>query len=333
AGFAYANSSTRGMPAIETVRLLETPFYVIFFVYAGASLHIDELPHIGAVGIAYVVARTVTKYMGTYIGAKRSGHPRKRCALLGASMLSHSAIVLALLEVIKERVGPTASLATSLQTLILGSVVVFEVFGPILVKISVLRSGEVSIVNAVPHKSRVVVGNQLFGVLKTFLGHLGFRITPKERTLASLVIQDTRALSAASDFDKLTRFIEHYPYDSFPVVDGKGVYLGFISFNEIKDASYDPVMKELVRAADLLTPSKPIDLDKDTIDTAYELIRNHTSTSLPVIRHDKEGKTLLVGVILQRDLTAAHVRAVTSPDQPNSADSNRLRAASDDEQA
>ncbi|MCA8939851.1 MAG: hypothetical protein KDB07_08590, partial [Planctomycetes bacterium] len=49
-----------------------------------------------------------------------------------------------------------------------------------------------------------------------------------------------------------------------------------------------------------------------------------TNTSLPVIRHDQEGNSLLVGVILQRDLAAAHVA------NPSGSSDGRARATSTD---
>ena len=84
-------------------------------------------------------------------------------------------------------------------------------------------------------------------------------------------------------------------------------------------------MKDLVRAADLMSTEKPIDLDHDTIDTAYERIRDLTITSLPVIRHDEEGNSLLVGVVLQRDLTAAHVDTAGDEDT-RQRESSRLKS-------
>src|SRR5690606_38557464 len=125
------------------------------------------------------------------------------------------------------------------------------------------------------------------------------------KTLADLVVQDTHALSADANFVKVTKFIEQYPYDSFPVINKDGYYIGYISFNEIKDSSYDPIMTDLIRAADLLAMGKAIDLDEEDIHTAYERVRKLTNTSLPVYRKDDTGKARLVGLVLQRDLTAA----------------------------
>ncbi len=328
AGFAYANSSVRGLPVVATMRILETPFYIVFFIYTGANLHLEDLGTMietaPVLGIAYLVFRTAGKYYGTKFGARRVQYAGNEPHLLASSVLSHSAIVLALLVIVKNRLGE-GGIYPFLEMLILGSVVIFEVFGPILVKMSVLRSGEVSIINAIPHKSKVVDGNQLLAIIKNFLAHLGISRKTYQNDLSALVIQDTRALSAASDYNKVIKFIESYPYDSFPVINGEGLYTGYISFNELKDASYDPIMKDLIRAADLQTTGVAIDLDDDDVESAYERIRALTYTSLPVIRHDKEGNQRLIGVILQRDLTSAHLRLVgkTMSDYENASSKRR----------
>jgi NhaP-type Na+/H+ or K+/H+ antiporter len=45
------------------------PFYVLFFALAGASLHLEVLRTIGWIGIAYIFARGLGKYIGAYTGA------------------------------------------------------------------------------------------------------------------------------------------------------------------------------------------------------------------------------------------------------------------------
>ena len=193
--------------------------------------------------------------------------------------------------------------------LVLGSVLVFEVAGPILVKVAVIRSGEVSIVDAVKHKERIASGNQFVAVISEFLSHLGLRKSKKERQLGDMVIKKTQALPMDASFEKITKFIETYQHDSFPIVDKDGFYVGFISFNEIKDAGFDPVMKDLVRAADLITSAVAVDLDDDDIDSAYVKLRDLPNTALPVVKHADDGKRLLVGAITQRELLQAYMEA------------------------
>ncbi|MEE9311307.1 MAG: cation:proton antiporter [Planctomycetota bacterium] len=306
AGFGYANSTVKKAPVRDQLRTLETPFYVIFFIFSGAHLDVAAVGNLGLIGLAFVVLRTVGKVAGPIIGVKWSKIDPQVGKHLSTSLLSQSAIALAIMAIVIERQAGTP-LATLVQTLVLAAVLVFEIAGPILVKVSVLKSGEVSIVDAVKHKDRIASGNQLFAVFAELVRHLGLASYGIKRELGDLVIKNNQGLSVDASFDKITKFIENYPYDSFPIVDKEGFYVGFISFNEIKDAGFDPVMKDLVRAADLITGSAAIDLDEDDIDSAYLKMRDLPNTALPVIKHNDEGKRLLVGTATQRELLQAYM--------------------------
>ena len=306
AGFAYGNSTIKKAPLRDQMRVLEIPFYVIFFILSGAKLDVRSLAALGLLGISFLVLRSIGKTVGPWIGARWSNLPREQGRLLSMSMLSQSAIALAISAVMTERL-PGDPLAENVLTLVLGAVLVFEIIGPILVKVAVLKSGEVSIVDAVKHKERIASGNQFVAVVAEFLGHLGLRRKRGEIALGDLVQQKTQALHMDASFDKITKFIETYPHDSFPIVDKDKFYVGFISFNEIKDAGFDPVMKDLVRAADLITSPVAVDLDEDDIDSAYFKLRDLPNTALPVVKHGNNGKRLLVGTITQRDLLHAYM--------------------------
>ncbi|MCF6228206.1 MAG: cation:proton antiporter [Planctomycetes bacterium] len=306
AGFGYANSSVKKAPVKDQLRTLEVPFYVIFFILSGAKLNVASVAELGLIGLAFVVLRTVGKVAGPLIGAKWSKLDPQTGKYISMSLLSQSAIALAIMAIVIER-QPNSTLATLVTTLILAAVLVFEIAGPVLVKVSVLKSGEVSIVDAVKHKERIASGNQLFAVFAELMRHLGLASYGIKKELGDLVIKNNQGLSVDADFDKITKFIENYPYDSFPIVDKAGLYVGFISYNEIKDAGFDPVMKDLVRAADLITGSVAIDLDEDDIDSAYVKLRDLPNTALPVIKHTEDDKRLLVGTVTQRELLQAYM--------------------------
>ncbi|MCB9932276.1 MAG: cation:proton antiporter [Planctomycetes bacterium] len=306
AGFSYGNSTVKGAPLREQMRTLEIPFYVIFFVLSGAKLDVRALAELGMIGIGFLALRTVGKTLGPWLGARWAGMPRSQRRYMSFSLLSQSAIAIAIMTVMQKR---GHALADEVTALVLGSVLVFEIIGPILVKVAVIRSGEVSIVDAVKHKERIASGNQFFAVIAEFLGHLGLRKQRKQKTLGDLVLKKTQALPMDASFEKITKFIETYPHDSFPIVDKDGFYVGFISYNEIKDAGFDPVMKDLVRAADLITSPVAVDLDEDDVDSAYLKLRDLPNTALPVVKHSDNGRRLLVGTITQRELIQAYMEA------------------------
>lgn len=50
------------------IKSLDTPVYVMFFVAAGANLHLSELAKLGTVGAVYIIARVLGKMAGAGLG-------------------------------------------------------------------------------------------------------------------------------------------------------------------------------------------------------------------------------------------------------------------------
>ena len=123
------------------VRTLEAPIYLVFFVVAGASIHIDELAAAGTVGLAYLVARTLGKVVGGVVGALPSrGELSPRTGLLtGLGLLPHAGMAIALVAFTVELTG----FGQEVSAVVLGSIVVFELAGPLVMR-RVLRSSDES---------------------------------------------------------------------------------------------------------------------------------------------------------------------------------------------
>lgn len=121
----------------EAVRTLEAPIYLVFFVVAGAGIHLDELGAVGLLGIAYVVARFAGKTLGSLLGSRLDpGLPSQEALRLGTGMLPHAGMAIALVAFVVEQ-APT--LGDEVSGVVLGSIVVFELTGPMLLR-RVLRS-------------------------------------------------------------------------------------------------------------------------------------------------------------------------------------------------
>jgi Kef-type K+ transport system membrane component KefB len=57
------NASPRERRLFDALRQVDYPLYVLFFVLAGASLHLETLGHIGLLGLAYIAARSCGKLL------------------------------------------------------------------------------------------------------------------------------------------------------------------------------------------------------------------------------------------------------------------------------
>jgi Kef-type K+ transport system membrane component KefB len=114
----------------SAVRGVEHPLYLLFFGLAGASIHLESLPHIGAVGGAYVAARVVAKLAGASLGARLGGAAWPLSRRVAVGHLPQAGVVVGLVTLAAELLpGPGAEAAA----VVLGAVVVFELAGPLAV--------------------------------------------------------------------------------------------------------------------------------------------------------------------------------------------------------
>ncbi len=135
-GITVASTSDLANEVCETLDRLTGLLCVVFFVIHGAAMDLGKLWAAGAVGVAYIVAHCAGKYFGIYFtaDAHRDGPPVKRW--LGSALFSQAGAAIALSAIAADR---DKALGQQLQHIILGTVVFFEIVGPILVRTAVLR--------------------------------------------------------------------------------------------------------------------------------------------------------------------------------------------------
>jgi len=118
-----------------------SPVYLLFFTLAGASLDIKILAQVGVLGIGYILARASGKILGAWIGAKAVKADEAVVKYLGLSLLPQGGISIGL-SIIVRRELPQYSVG--IITIIMFSVLIYEVFGPIFAKIAIQKAGEIN---------------------------------------------------------------------------------------------------------------------------------------------------------------------------------------------
>lgn len=137
AGAVLANDPRDTRPLFGALRTLDAPIFLVFFVVAGAGVHLDELAAVGITGLVYVLARTIGKVAGGWVGAEVSRAGRRSgwgpWVGAGLSPFAGMAIGLAAFTLEKATAAGLEDLGSSVSAIVLGSVVVFELVGPIAV--------------------------------------------------------------------------------------------------------------------------------------------------------------------------------------------------------
>ncbi|MFQ5492321.1 MAG: CBS domain-containing protein [Phycisphaerae bacterium] len=302
--FNVAVDSQKLSTALQTVA---APIFAGFFVIAGFNLHLAELADLGWVGSTYVLCRLAGKWLGARAGVVLAGESQRVGTGVGQSLLCQAAVVIGLSAFVQNNWN--SELADQFATVILGSVVVFEVLGPLLLKRCVVRGGEVKAITLLrrpgPGSGPDSVVRATWHALGRMLG-LGDGTEPSatEPMQAKHVMRsNVQFLPAKTPLDEVLHFIERSTYDHFPVVDEHGDFVGVIHFSDIREVIYDPAMRELVTALDLADPESVVVPVDAPLDDCLKRFARANVGLLAVVA--EAGSRNVVGVLEQRDVLKA----------------------------
>ncbi len=141
AGCALINRSERDVRLFRAVNAFEPPVLVLFFTLAGGHLDLAALRAAGWIGLAYVACRVAGKYSGSWLGARLTKAPTLLRNHLGLALIPQAGVAIGLILLINEAPG-LAPFSNIITPVVLAGVVVSEIFGPLLVRRTVLRFGE-----------------------------------------------------------------------------------------------------------------------------------------------------------------------------------------------
>jgi Kef-type K+ transport system membrane component KefB len=121
--------------------------FILFFVLAGANLHIAALPSLGLVGLVYIGGRSVGLVSGSFVGALVTRASAVIRNYLGLGILSQAGVAIGLALVVSQEftpLGPNgATIGRSIITTVTATSIVFELVGPVLTKLGLQRAGEI----------------------------------------------------------------------------------------------------------------------------------------------------------------------------------------------
>lgn len=139
-GATLVNLEPRTDKIFNSVNNFVPAFYVLFFTLAGASLDLSILREVGLIGTAYVLARGLGKYMGSYIGSTYVKAEEAVKKYLGLALLPQGGISIGLLIIVRQQLPQYAAAIT---TIIMFSILIYETSGPIFSKYALKKSGEI----------------------------------------------------------------------------------------------------------------------------------------------------------------------------------------------
>lgn len=199
-----------------------------------------------------------------------------------------------------------------LETVILGSVIMFELFGPLAVRHGLVLAGEVPIISLLQKRAPLGTMEGLHHVVDHFRGALGLPTghrldDPGDMLVKHIMRRNVETVRNDTRYYELLRLIAHSRYDRFPVVDDGGHYIGMIDYAEISNLLFEPSLAQLIVASDLAAPTPHTVKPEETLREAMQTLQmNRNISFFPVI--DPERPQELLGILGKNDVFAAFRR-------------------------
>lgn len=297
-GFTVVNSTNSGKEIHKGINEMGLSIYAIFFVLAGAHINLREFtPAIFLMAVVYVISRTFAFYFGSILTGKIVSSFSDKSSYFGLSTLSHAGIALAIVSKIMSIDTESSNL---LVTIIMSSIFVFEILGPLLLKYSLFASGEVKGGKGddknYTKKTSVSVG-QLMDNLQENLNIKKDIPEDIKRDIKHYIKTDIISVKENASIVNVQKFIYQHSSPYYPVITKEQEFIGVIDLAQLMELSKEEE-NSFITAKSIIAdyPTISNNLSIEQVIAIFEDNKYHT---LPVV-HSSSGK--LLGSINQKDI-------------------------------
>ncbi|WP_372654874.1 cation:proton antiporter [Halobacteriovorax sp.] len=297
-GFTVVNSTNSGKEIHKGINEMGLSIYAIFFILAGAHINLREFtPTILLMAVVYVLSRTFAFYFGSLLTGRVVSSFSDKSKYFGLSTLSHAGIALAIVNKIMPIDTESSNL---LVTIIMSSIFVFEILGPLLLKYSIFESGEVKggkdDGKNYTKKATVSVG-QLMDNLQENLNIKKEKPEDIKRDIKYYIKTDIISVKENASIVNVQKFIYQHSSPYYPVVNEEHKFLGVIDLAQLMELSKEEENSFIT--AKSITIDFPSILNTSSLEEAIQAFENSIYLTLPVV-HDSSGE--LLGSINQKDI-------------------------------
>ena len=140
-GTVFCNVCDYSEELMDRVDRWTSPIFILFFVLSGAELELSVFkdPIVVLIGIVYILARSAGKYSGAYGSAKLMKCEKSIVDYLGITLLPQAGVALGM-AIKAQTLGADGMIVAQIT---LFAVLVYEIVGPTLTKISLTKAGDI----------------------------------------------------------------------------------------------------------------------------------------------------------------------------------------------
>ena len=141
-GTVFCNVCDFSEELMERADKWTAPLFVLFFVLSGAELEFSVFSSAIVIiaGILYIVSRSAGKIGGAFIGSKLMKTQPYIKKYLGITLLPQAGVALGMSLSVAEQMGEEGLI---IRNITLFAVLVYELIGPMLTKLALLKAGEI----------------------------------------------------------------------------------------------------------------------------------------------------------------------------------------------
>ena len=143
-GTIFCNICDFSEELMDRVDRWTAPLFILFFVLSGAELNLGVFSSITIVliGVVYILARSLGKYFGAFSSAKMVKCDSNIVKYLGITLLPQAGVALGMAS---KAASPVTGIPGGelIMNITLFAILVYEIVGPFLTKISLTKAGEI----------------------------------------------------------------------------------------------------------------------------------------------------------------------------------------------
>ena len=142
-GTLFCNLSPLSDDLMNRADRWSRPLLAVFFVISGAELQLEVFgePMLVLIGVIYIAARSLGKYVGAYGSARLTHCSQKVVKNLGITLLPQAGVALGMCVTAQALGGKDGALV---RNIILFSVLIYELVGPLMTKKALESAGEIT---------------------------------------------------------------------------------------------------------------------------------------------------------------------------------------------
>jgi len=142
-GTTFCNMSLFSPDIMSRAEKWTSPLYAVFFVLSGAQLELSvfRYPSVILIGIVYIVIRCAGKYFGARLSAAATHCSDTVQRYLGITLFPQAGVALGMV-VTAQALG--SSCGSMIRNIILFSVMIYEIFGPMMTRDALRKAGEIT---------------------------------------------------------------------------------------------------------------------------------------------------------------------------------------------